>query len=212
MTEQFLVLLGGIPIVLPIIKKKELIEDYIKIIDGLLITGGEDISPLFYGENPINEIGTISINRDDHEMDLFKSAYERCLPIMGICRGMQLINVALGGTLYQDISKQVEGALGHRSRDKSLGQAFHKVNIIEESKLYTMLSNKEIEVNSFHHQSIKKIGKDLKTVAYSYDGIVEGIESVDSSFVLGMQWHPEKMIFRYPVFQEIFDIFVNACK
>lgn len=203
---------GGLPITLPIVKENILTKNYMKEMDGLIFTGGEDISPLLYGENPISQIGAVSFVRDKFEMCLFKSAREHHLPIMGICRGMQLINVALGGTLYQDINKQIEGSLGHRSFNKNLEQPHHKVSLTKDSRLYTLINKKEIGVNSFHHQSVKEIGKDLKAVAYSNDGIIEAIESVDSTFVLGMQWHPERMTHEYPMFKKIFELFISACK
>lgn len=202
---------GGIPLILPIIKEEELLDDYIHIIDGLLLSGGEDLLPLLYDENPIYKVNYICCDRDECEMALFEKAYEKRIPILGICRGMQLINVALGGTLYQDINKQVENSLGHCPHESIADQPYHRVKIDEGSKLYNIFGKKDIEVNSFHHQSIKAIGKGLKATAYSHDGIVEGVESLERDFLIGVQWHPEKLAEKYPIFQNIFRTFIKTC-
>lgn len=203
---------GGIPLILPIIKEEELLDDYINIIDGLLLSGGEDLLPLLYGENPIDKVNSICCDRDECEMALFEKAYEKQIPILGICRGMQLINVALGGTLYQDINKQVENSLGHCPQESIADQPYHRVKIDEGSNLYNIFGKKDIEVNSFHHQSLKDIGKGLKATAYSHDGIVEGVESLERDFLIGVQWHPEKLAEKYPIFKNIFKTFINTCK
>ncbi len=202
----------GIPIVIPIITEEELLDGYISIIDGLLLSGGEDLSPLLYGENPIDKVNSTCCDRDKWEMALFEKAYKKQIPILGICRGMQLINVALGGTLYQDINKQVENSLGHCPKESIADQPYHRVKIDEGSKLYNIFGKKDIEVNSFHHQSLKDIGKGLKATAYSHDGIVEGVESLERDLLMGVQWHPEKLTERYPIFLNIFKAFIKTCK
>jgi putative glutamine amidotransferase len=146
------------------------------------------------------------------EISLFKKAYEKRIPILGICRGMQVINVALGGTLYQDINMQVKNSAGHRFQNSIIVQLHHKVEIIEGSKLYNILGKKDITVNSFHHQSIKDIGKGLRATAYSNDGIIEGIESSKLDFLIGVQWHPEELIEKYPMFKSIFKTFIDICR
>lgn len=203
---------GGIPLILPIITEEELLYDYINIIDGLLLSGGEDLLPLLYGENPIDKVDAICCDRDECEMALFKKAYEKQIPILGICRGMQLMNVALGGTLYQDINKQIENSLGHCPQESIADQLYHRVKIDAGSKLYNIFGKKDIEVNSFHHQSLKDIGKGLKATAYSHDGIVEGVESLERDFLIGVQWHPEKLADKYSVFGNIFKTFIKACR
>lgn len=202
---------GGIGLILPIITDEKLLDDYSQILNGLIFSGGEDIEPSYYGESSIEQIGTTCLDRDKCEMGLFKRAFEKKLPVLGICRGMQLINVALGGSLYQDIKTQIDKSLEHRSKEEMVGQPHHSIKVMEDSMLYRMLGVKETEVNSFHHQSLKDIGSGLKVTAISPKGIIEGVESEERAFLMGVQWHPEKLIGEYPVFNGIFDSFVKAC-
>ncbi len=202
---------GAIPLMLPITGEEELIDEYLKIVDGLYFSGGNDISPLIFGEDPIKEIHEIDYSRDEFEIKLFKKAASKNMPILGICRGEQIINVAAGGTLYQDIYAQKEGTNGHSPSFSSGGHAHHKVKIIKDSKLYNMLQADELNVNSFHHQSVKNIAEGFKVTAYAEDGIIEAVESVNHSFIIGVQWHPELMYERYTVFLKIFEALANAC-
>lgn len=202
---------GGIAIILPIVTDEHLLDDYIQTVDGLIFSGGEDISPLLYAENAIKEIGTVCLDRDKCEMGLFNRAFARKLPVLGICRGMQLINVALGGTLYQDIKTQIDNSLEHRSKEEDVNKPYHNVQVTEDGKLYKMIEQKEFGVNSFHHQSLKDIGKGLKVTAFSPDRVIEGIESTNTDFLIGLQWHPEKLINDYPMFENIFRDFIMAC-
>lgn len=208
---EAITLAGGIPLILPIIKDNDIIERYFDLIDGILFTGGEDLSPLLYDESPMKEVLDISYDRDYSEMELFKGAYKRRIPILGICRGLQLINVALGGSLYQDIHTQLPHALGHMSTyDISAG--YHRIKIVDDTVLYDILGVKEINVNSNHHQSVKDLGKGLRINCLSKEGIIEGIESIkNSNFVLGVQFHPEAMMYRHEKFINIFEYFVLYC-
>lgn len=201
----------GLPLILPIITEKELIDQYINIIDGLIFSGGQDIMPILYGENSIDRVDNTCRNRDKFELSLFEKAYEKRVPMLGICRGMQLINVALGGTLYQDINNQIENSAIHRLQGINVNENHHRVKIIKASTLYNIISKENIEVNSIHHQSLKDIGKGLKVTAYSHDGIIEGIESLERDFLIGVQWHPERLIDKYPIFRKIFEAFVKKC-
>ena len=203
---------GGIAIILPIITDDHLLNDYIKIVDGLVLSGGEDISTEYYGESPTKEMGTVCLDRDKYEMGMFKKALETGIPILGICRGMQLINVALGGTLYQDISSQIKNSVEHRSKEEEVEKPYHEIKVMEDSNLFKMLGAKELSVNSFHHQSLKDIGKDLRVTSYSKDGVIEGIESTEPGFLIGVQWHPEKLVNDFPVFKGIFGAFIDACQ
>lgn len=202
---------GGTPMMIPLIEDRESLLKYIDIIDGLLFTGGGDIAPLYFGENPIKELGTIEHERDGYEIFLFKEAYDLNMPIMGICRGVQLINVALGGSLYQDIYSQIEHSMGHNPKGSPMNQVHHMIRIEKDSKLYDIFGNENIAVNSFHHQAIKDLGKGLKVTAYSYDGIIEAVESVEKDFVLGVQWHPEALVPKHELFARLFDEFVRQC-
>lgn len=202
---------GGVPIVIPIIKELRDIDRYLDLVDGLIFTGGEDVSSLFYGEEPIKEVDTICLARDKMELELFKKAYERSIPILGICRGLQLINIALGGTLYQDINVQLPNSLGHMC-SHNINQGYHNINIAEDSLMFDIFNVEKLPVNSQHHQSIKKIGGNLKITSISSDGIVESIESINDKFVLGVQFHPEAMIESDNKFKKFFRYFIEICK
>lgn len=202
---------GGIPLIIPLVGEKEAIEKYLDIVDGIMFIGGEDLSPLLYNESPMKEVVDISYDRDKMEMEIFNRAYERKIPILGICRGLQLINVALEGSLYQDIHAQLPFALGHVST-YDIAEGYHSIDIMDDTVLYDILGKKKINVNSNHHQSIKAVGKDLRINCLSQEGIVEGIESIkNSNFVLGVQFHPEAMIYRHKEFLKIFEYFILYC-
>lgn len=202
---------GGVPIVLPIIKGLGDIERYLDLVDGLILTGGGDVSPIFFGEEPLKEVDSICLSRDNMEIELFKKAYERNIPILGICRGLQVINIALGGTLYQDINVQVPNVIGHMC-SYNIHQGYHTTNLLEDSILNSIFKTDKLIVNSQHHQSIKDLGKDLKISSTTIDGIVESIESTNEKWLLGTQFHPEVMIESDDKFMEIFKLFIETCK
>ncbi len=203
---------GAIPIMLPITEEDELMDEYLEIVDGLCFSGGDDICPLVYGEDPINEVKEINHLRDEFEIKLFQKAAAKDMPILGICRGSQIINVSSGGSLYQDINIQKEGTSGHMPKFVSAGFAHHRVEIMKDSILYKLLQTEEIPVNSFHHQAVKDIARGYKVAALSKDGTIEAIESVNHTFILGVQWHPELLYERYPVFLKIFEALADAAK
>lgn len=201
---------GGLPVNIPIIAGETNYDAYIDMVDGILFTGGNDIAPYFFGENPVKELHSMSSIRDEYELALFKSAYEKNMPIFGICRGIQLINVALEGSLYQDIYTQVPGTLGHYPQQTASDEFYHSVQIHKDTKLYEIFGTERIFTNSFHHQSVKALGKNLVATAFSEDGIVEAVESTEDRFLLGVQWHPECMTKRHPMFLGLFTHFVQA--
>ncbi|WP_103104320.1 gamma-glutamyl-gamma-aminobutyrate hydrolase family protein [Brevibacillus reuszeri] len=201
---------GGLPVNIPIISNESNYDDYIQMLDGLLFTGGNDIAPYYFGENPVRELNSMSSIRDEYEFSLFKAAYEKNMPIFGICRGIQLINVAMDGSLYQDIYSQCPGTLGHSPEHTASDEFYHAVQIKVDTQLYEIFGEERIFTNSFHHQSVKKLGNNLIATAYSEDGIVEAIESTEDRFLLGVQWHPECMTKRHPMFLKLFRAFVEA--
>lgn len=148
------------------------------------------------------------------EFELLEEAVKRKIPVLGICRGHQLINVAFDGTLYQDIDTEVQSAMGHHPSQISRDELFHSVSIKKESVLHDIFGDEKIYVNSFHHQAVKKLGRGLKATAFSCEGIVEAFETVDMNerFVLGIQWHPENLVNRYNEFLGIFKLLVDRAK
>lgn len=202
---------GAIPIVLPNLTDVEDVESILERVDGLLFTGGEDISPLLFNEEPMRDTRDISYERDRMEMALFKAAYKKGIPVLGICRGLQLINVSLGGTLYQDIPSQVENSHGHLSTYDIKG-GYHSVSIFKDTHLYDIFNEEKIFVNSQHHQSIKDLAEGLKINSIASDGVVEGIELENhEKFLLGVQFHPECMAFSDDKFLKIFSYFTKVC-
>lgn len=202
---------GAIALIIPNFKNIEDSREIINRLDGIIFTGGEDISPLLFNEEPLKETTEISYNRDRMEMELLRLAYKKKLPILGICRGLQVINVFLGGTLYQDIPSQIENAHGHVSA-MDLTEGYHSIDLIKETRLFDIIKEEKIAVNSQHHQSIKDLGEGLKISCKAPDGVIEGIESIDSDrFLLGLQFHPEVMV-KDERFLNIFSSFVKECR
>lgn len=202
---------GALPLIIPNLNNIKDSKDIINKLDGILFTGGEDISPLLYNEEPLKETKNITYGRDKMEMELLKSAYEKKLPILGICRGLQMINTFLGGELYQDIPSQVKNAHGHLST-LDLTQGYHSIELIKDSRFYNIIKEEKIAVNSQHHQSIKNLGRDLKINCRASDGVIEGIETIEEDrFLLALQFHAEVMI-EDEKFLKIFDEFVRECK
>ena len=204
---------GGIPVTLPILKDVSAIREQVKLLDGLVLSGGRDVDPHFYGEEPLEKLQAIFPERDVHEIALIKAAIDLKKPILAICRGMQILNVTYGGTLYQDISY----APGEHIKHSQIGlpyQATHSIKIDKHSTLFRMADKSEIErVNSFHHQALKQVAKGLKVVATAPDGIIEAVESENENgmFVIGVQFHPEMMYDKSTFARGIFKKFINIC-
>lgn len=194
-------LAGGIPLMIPI--NEDDIDNYVNIVDGFLFTGGEDVDPARFGETPIPELGTVSNERDSFELKLFSKVYLTDKPILGICRGCQLINVALGGSLYQDIYAQIN-KVGLHNPQKHRDELHHSVFIQKDSGLYSILGREEILTNSFHHQAVKTLGKDLKVTARTADDIIEAFESTIKPNLICVQWHPEDLVVKNPHFLQLF--------
>ena len=201
---------GGLPVPIPTIADDADRDAYLDMVDGILFTGGADINPACYGEEPLWEVESLVPYKDDYELGLFRKAYERSMPIFGVCRGSQLINVGLGGTLYQDIHAQIPGSFGHYPKEIPEDELYHSVHVREDSRLRSILGVDTIQVNSFHHQAIKALGGHLAVGAVSTDRIIESIEGEEGRFLLGVQWHPECLTKRYPAFLKLFASFVEA--
>lgn len=176
-------------------------------LDGILLSGGGDIDPLFFGEEPLFQSGEISPLRDDFELSLCQKALAQQLPLLGICRGMQIINIALGGTIFQDISVQTNSNLKH-SQQAPREYATHSIFIEKNSLLSSLFGKEKTTINSFHHQAVDRLGEGLIPTAKSQDGLTEAIEHTNRPFVLGVQWHPEAM--RTEEQKKLFTAFLKA--
>ena len=195
--KEAFIKLGAIPLIIAfpddVSKVDQLAQDYVQLIDGLMLPGGPDVDPTFYGEEPHPKIGMTLYQKDRFEIALIKAALAADKPIFGICRGIQIMNVAMGGTLYQDLESQYP-ELKIQHPQATLGQfATHHVELTAGSKLAKLYGQSTIKVNSRHHQAVKAVGKGLKVTAVAPDGVIEGMESTDTDLFLGVQWHPENM-------------------
>ncbi len=184
---------GGLPIILPLIKSKTVIREYIELCDGFLFCGGGDITPLLFGQEPATNVGKTDITLDLFQIRLMKAVLTADKPVLAICRGMQVLNVACGGTIYQDINLVDFETINHMQNSISRRDISHKVIFEPESKVHKILGSFAY-TNSFHHQSIDRLGKGLAVSGFTGDAIVEAIEMPSHTFVLGVQWHPESML------------------
>ncbi|MBN2897369.1 MAG: gamma-glutamyl-gamma-aminobutyrate hydrolase family protein [Clostridia bacterium] len=203
---------GGLPVVLPSTENHEAICDYVQRLDGLLLTGGEDIYPSYYGQPIKRGLGWCAPKRDRFEWLLLEEAIKQDKPILGICRGMQLINVFYGGTLFQDLNQMDFTTIEHSCSNIPRYVGCHDVEIYVNTHLYNMLQKGRLVVNSKHHQSVDALGEGLVISAKSLDGVIEGIEDPTKNFLVAVQWHPEMMSEKEVIQRTIFDGFVKKCR
>lgn len=196
---------GGIPVGLPYVPKEQ-INGLLTHLDGVIVPGGPDIDPTFMGEEPIPQLGATNRDRDIFEIALIRTAVAKKIPILGICRGMQMINVSLGGSVYQDLNSQFSGKVLKHKQDAPGDQPTHFVAVDRDSKLFKTIGD-NVFVNSRHHQAIKDVAEGLKVVATAPDGVIEGVENFDAS-IQGVQWHPENMWPKYDEQRTLFKNFV----
>ncbi len=201
---------GGVPLIIPFSTDKEVIISQAQLIDGLILSGGHDVSPYNYGQEPSQKIGETFPERDTYEIILLEESKKRNIPILGICRGFQLINVAAGGTLYQDLSLIPGNILKHNQVSNPTLKT-HKVEI-KENSFISSIFGKETMVNSFHHQVINKVANDFIVVAKASDGVVEAIEHKTYKFLVAVQWHPEMLAVNCEKARELFSKFVEEAK
>lgn len=205
---------GGVPMVIPLTEDPELLAAMLDRVDAVIMTGGEDIDPLrWYGEEPVPAMGSVVPERDAFDIALIKMAVGRNMPVLGICRGHQLMNVAFGGTLYQDIPSQVKGSsVKHRQMAPNY-YGTHTINIQKGSLLNKQIGLEKVAVNSYHHQAIKDLAPGFKATAYSVDGVIEAMEKEGSSRVSGVQFHPEGFTANnINTFLGIFEHFIEEAK
>lgn len=203
---------GGVPVPLPPQLSAAALERIVGELSGLLLTGGGDVDPARYGESPHPTVYEVAPARDMLETSAIHFALERGLPVLAVCRGIQVLNVALGGTLFQDVSTEPGTQLQH-SQTERRDQPTHKVKIEPRSRLARILGADEIEVNSMHHQAVKALGRNLTAVAWAPDQIIEGVEDTDPSrFVLGVEWHPEELVGHSEPARRLFAALVDAAR
>ena len=202
---------GGTPVLLPLLEKKEQALNLLNAIDGLLLTGGEDIDPALYNEEPRPDLSRLDTDKDRLEMWIIKSAVGQNMPIFGICRGVQMLNVVMGGSLYQDVKQFSPDVLKHYQQAPRY-HATHDILVERGSRLFDIVDSEIVRVNSFHHQAIKDLAPGLVITARARDSIIEGIESWDYDFLLGIQCHPEGMWDYHPQMAALFATFVNAAQ
>lgn len=201
---------GAVAVLLPNTKRTDKIQDYLSLVDGVMVSGGNDVDPVFYGERKKAKNLSITRERDLFEIALVRKAKAGKIPVLAICRGMQLVNVALGGSLYQDFRMERK-FLDHTLEGSALYHKRHSVIIQQGSKLFGVIGKKKTMVNTSHHQMVKKLAPGFTVTAWSEkDGVVEAIESKDNPFFLCVQWHPELMRDRSS--KALFDSFVQAAR
>lgn len=196
---------------LKMIETKEEIDNLIPNADGILLPGGADVNPVLYNEEKKEYSGKPNDQKDDFEIYLIEKAMRKKIPILGICRGMQILNVKFGGTLYQDIGKDMENSLSHdRFDDGPRSFLAHEVSIVEFSMLYKILGSDKVETNSLHHQGVKDLGKGLVATGFTTDGLIEAFEMPSYPYLVAVQWHPEELTGN-PMWKKLFDSFVEVC-
>jgi putative glutamine amidotransferase len=209
--------LGAVPVLIPLLAHDpDTLRALFDRLDGLLLAGGADIHPSRYGEVPHPKLGPTDPDRDATEIQLTKLALDDQRPLLAICRGLQLLNVACGGSLYQDIPSQVPAALKH---DHTAKQGYddrtfsaHEVTITPQSQIVQILNTTHVGVNSIHHQAIKELGQGLVATAFAADGIIEAVEGPAGMYCIGVQWHPEELVDEQPKMRRLFTSFLAAAK
>jgi putative glutamine amidotransferase len=207
---QAVIRAGGCPVLVPVGLSEDRLDALLPLLDGILFSGGGDIDPGYYGGESHERVGEVDADRDRVELHLLQSAVQSGTPFMGICRGIQLVNAGLGGTLYADIAARRPDALKHDFYpDWPRDYLAHKVEIVPGSRIEKIISLRTVEVNSLHHQAIEKLAPGLLATARATDGLVEAVELPEHPFGLGVQWHPECLP-GDPAMQSLFRAFVQA--
>ena len=202
---------GGLPMILPFTEDKMEILRMTQMFDGFLLTGGHDVAPSLYGEAKLSCCGDVSVERDRLEQLLLQYALAEDKPVFGICRGIQLMNVVLGGTLYQDLPTQAGTKITH-SQSSNYAEPVHNVAVFKDTPLRSILQQEELAVDSLHHQGIKDLAPQLRCAAVAEDGLIEAAYMPEKKFALAVQWHPEYMYQTDRGAKQLFQAFVAACE
>ncbi len=201
---------GGTPVLLPYTQEKKTVERFVSLCDGFVFTGGGDVHPNRYGEEMKETCGTPDVMRDELELAVFASAYKAGKPILAICRGIQILNVAMGGTLYQDLPTEYPVKLFHRQKEPKFSPS-HGVKIMENTPLHTLIGAEEMTANSFHHQAVKDLAAGLEVMALSDDGVIEAVYAPGKGYLRAYQWHPERLAGTDENNHLLFEDFIKAC-
>ena len=209
-----LIAADAVPLLLSPAMDEAMLDSCLDRLDGVFLAGGNDLAPDLFGEDPVEKLGEVNPLRDQFEMMLVRKAFDRRMPVFGICRGIQSMNVAMGGTLWQDLPSQYRTADGqppmqHRQTAKDCYTS-HRVKVETETLLHLLVKADEIRVNSFHHQAVKDAAPGLMVTACATDGVIEAIECPDHPFFLGVQWHPERYFDRQEDSMALFRAFAEA--
>lgn len=202
---------GAVTMMLPLTENQDILDYFVDLCDGFLLTGGQDVSPKLYNEKKAEHCGAVCDLRDKMDSYIFLKAVEEDKAVLGICRGIQLMNAVMGGTLYQDLPSENQSDIEHHMKAPYDREA-HKVRIVEDTPLATLLQSDRIAVNSYHHQAVKALAEPLCAMAYAEDEIVEAVYMPGKKFIWGLQWHPE---FSYEVSEtsrRILEAFLAAAK
>lgn len=200
---------GGIPVILPPLAAHA-IDPLLAPLSGICIAGGPDLDPRSYGGEPHPQLGPTEPELDEFELAVTWAARARCLPILAICRGAQVLNVALGGSLHMHLPEDAGDRIEHRRPGSDGPAASHEIRIEPDSVLGSVIGAERVTVNSYHHQAARSLGRGLRAVAHADDGVVEAIETTDPDFVVGVQWHAECM--EAPEQLALFEAFVDAAR
>lgn len=198
---------GGIPLVLPVVRSDHLLSEYTGLCDGFLFCGGDDITPLLFGEEPCRGNGKTDVTVDLFQIRLMKKVLGTRKPVFSICRGMQILSVACGGTIWQDMSLIPGKVLDHIQQSASRAEVSHRIRTEKDSRIRKYIGSR-LYVNSFHHQAVNAPGKNVSVSARAQDGTIEAVELKDHPFAIGVQWHPECMYRTSPEMRELFHEFV----
>lgn len=201
---------GCAPVMIPILEDDERLRAIYERLDGIVFPGGADVAPHEYGEEPIDNLNVIEPERDRVELRLARWAFDDDLPTLGICRGQQLLNVALGGTLYQDLIHQGATTVEHSDKDgRPRNKLVHRVRLDPDSRLAQLIDETSVDVNSLHHQAVRDVAPALRVTGTADDGVIEVVESPDRRFLVAVQWHPEELD-DLPWVRRLFEGFIRA--
>jgi putative glutamine amidotransferase len=208
---QSIIRAGGVPVVIPV-GTEVLAEQWVSLCDGLVLSSGEDVDPSSFRANPLPQIQKTNVKRDKIEIALIHQAQQQRKPLLAICRGITMLNAAMGGTVIQDIESHIPDALNHFQQGERPDPT-HDIEIDFSSRLYQIIQQVKIRVNSIHHQAIDQLAPSLKAVAWAPDGVIEAVEGIDlTTLIWGIQWHPEEMAIEDPAMVHLFKEFVKECK